>query len=410
MNERRSPGSRSRLPIIAAVALVVFALGLGGVAAAEPVPGGTLDPTTIPKYDPAGDTAGHAGDASPTTTRSRCSSSSSRSCRRPCPRRPCGATALSTTPGPSTTRPSPSRPGRPADEGQVDQRAGGRERQLPAAPAARRPDAALGQSGGRDRGPGPRRDDVRSRTPARCPSSPTCTAPTSARRATATPRPGGCRRPTTSRPGYATRGSHWDQIAGVADRARRGDLPVPQRPAGGHPLVPRPHPGHDPAERVRGTGRLLPAARRRQRPGRRACCPGPAPQLGDAAGTKYYEIPIAIQDRSFNADGSLFYPGHRAFFEGLSLPESAGHPLHARPGRTTGRATCPPIWNPEFFGNTMVVNGKTWPYLEVEPRRYRLRLLNGCDSRGSSSSRPTCRCPFWQIGADRGFLPAAGAS
>ena len=36
-----------------------------------------------------------------------------------------------------------------------------------------------------------------------------------------------------------------------------------------------------------------------------------------------------------------------------------------------------PQWNPEFFGNTIVVNGKTWPYLNVEQRRYRLRLLNG---------------------------------
>lgn len=35
------------------------------------------------------------------------------------------------------------------------------------------------------------------------------------------------------------------------------------------------------------------------------------------------------------------------------------------------------IWDPEFFGNTMVVNGRTWTYLDVEPRRYRLRLLNG---------------------------------
>ena len=41
----------------------------------------------------------------------------------------------------------------------------------------------------------------------------------------------------------------------------------------------------------------------------------------------------------------------------------------------------PPLWNPEFFGNTMVVNGKTWPKLTVEPRKYRFRLLNGCDSR-----------------------------
>ena len=41
----------------------------------------------------------------------------------------------------------------------------------------------------------------------------------------------------------------------------------------------------------------------------------------------------------------------------------------------------PPIWNPEFFGNTIVVNGRTWPFLEVEQRRYRFRCLNGCNSR-----------------------------
>jgi FtsP/CotA-like multicopper oxidase with cupredoxin domain len=40
-----------------------------------------------------------------------------------------------------------------------------------------------------------------------------------------------------------------------------------------------------------------------------------------------------------------------------------------------------PIWVPEFFGNCMVANGRTWPYHLVEPRRYRLRILNGCNSR-----------------------------
>ncbi len=36
--------------------------------------------------------------------------------------------------------------------------------------------------------------------------------------------------------------------------------------------------------------------------------PGPAPKRGDPPGMRYYEIPIVIQDRSFNTDGSLFYP------------------------------------------------------------------------------------------------------
>jgi FtsP/CotA-like multicopper oxidase with cupredoxin domain len=62
----------------------------------------------------------------------------------------------------------------------------------------------------------------------------------------------------------------------------------------------------------------------------------------------------------------------------------------------------------------MVVNGRTWPVLEVEPRRYRFRLLNGCNSRflilrlaGDPTTRPAPTVlPFWMIGADGGFLPA----
>ena len=48
------------------------------------------------------------------------------------------------------------------------------------------------------------------------------------------------------------------------------------------------------------------------------CLPGPAPKEGDKfpSNKAYYEIPIAIQDRAFNADGSLFYPDSREFFDG----------------------------------------------------------------------------------------------
>lgn len=129
--------------------------------------------------------------------------------------------------------------------------------------------------------------------------------------------------------------------------------------------------------------------------------PGPAPALSDPPGMSYYEIPLAIQDRSFNADGSLFFPDSRAFFDefgGPYIPDS----------------DISPIWNPEFFGNTTVVNGRTWPYLEVEPRRYRFRFLNGCNSRflilkmvtNPIEPRPaTTALPFWQIGTEGGFLP-----
>ena len=121
--------------------------------------------------------------------------------------------------------------------------------------------------------------------------------------------------------------------------------------------------------------------------------PGPAPALNDPPGLKYYEIPIAIQDRSFNKDGSLFYPDSRRFFDrfkGPYIPES----------------DISPIWNPEFFCDAMVVNGRTWPFLEVEPRRYRFRLLNGCNSRFLILKLSDSNLNFWQIGTDGGFLPA----
>jgi spore coat protein A, manganese oxidase len=131
--------------------------------------------------------------------------------------------------------------------------------------------------------------------------------------------------------------------------------------------------------------------------------PGPAPQLGDPPGRRYYEIPIAIQDRSFNADGSLFYPNSRAFFEGLD-PSQLQIPF-IPDAACGGPSDISPIFNPEFFGNTIVVNGRTWPFLEVEKRRYRFRFLNGCNSRFLLLELSN-GLPFWQIGAEGGFLPA----
>ncbi len=148
--------------------------------------------------------------------------------------------------------------------------------------------------------------------------------------------------------------------------------------------------------------------------------PGPAPSgTGDPNFNAAYratirEIPIAIQDRSFNADGSLFYPADRSFFDGFTGPyidNTAGAP----PSDISG------IWNPEAFFNTMVVNGTTWPKLDVDPVQYRFRLLNGCNSRtlnlamfvvndtdgipGNLDDTLGAEVPFYQIGAEQGFLP-----
>lgn len=123
-----------------------------------------------------------------------------------------------------------------------------------------------------------------------------------------------------------------------------------------------------------------------------------------------FEVPLVIQDRSFNADGSLFYPSA----------------LEATPD-----GGCEPQPNPsivpEFFGNTALVNGKVWPRLSVQPRQYRLRFLNGANARFfnlrleacicTMPATPSCTCAvglttadgpaLLQIGSDQGFLPAA---
>lgn len=133
-----------------------------------------------------------------------------------------------------------------------------------------------------------------------------------------------------------------------------------------------------------------------RRYGTPAVLPGPAPKEHDPYPSKkpYREIPIVIQDRSFNDDGSLFYPDSRAFFDGYGGPYVPHSDL-------------PPNWNPEFFGNMTMVNGATWPFLEVEQRRYRFRFLNGCQSRFlilDFNGVPGVK--VWQIGGDGGFLSA----
>jgi spore coat protein A len=133
---------------------------------------------------------------------------------------------------------------------------------------------------------------------------------------------------------------------------------------------------------------------RDSRNGSVAVLPSPAPREVDKVPSNktYYEIPIAIQDRSFNTDGSLFYPNSREFFDGI-----------VRDYIPAGKFS--PIWNPEFFGNMIMANGNTWPFQTVEQRRYRLRFLNGCQSRVLILDFQQIRgVEVWAIGNEGGFL------
>ncbi|MGA7503334.1 MAG: multicopper oxidase [Candidatus Sulfotelmatobacter sp.] len=91
-----------------------------------------------------------------------------------------------------------------------------------------------------------------------------------------------------------------------------------------------------------------------------------------------YELPLILYDRLLTRDGQLIYP-------------------------TSGIPGSP--WVPELFGNAILVNGKLFPYLDVEPRRYRLRVLNGSNARTYHLAFAN-DVPFHQIGTDQGLLPA----
>jgi len=91
------------------------------------------------------------------------------------------------------------------------------------------------------------------------------------------------------------------------------------------------------------------------------------------------EIPLFLCDRLLTEEGQLYYP-------------------------VSGRHDAP--WVPEVFGNVMLVNGAVLPYLQVQPRRYRFRVINAANGRFFHLSLPDHR-PFLQIGSDQGLLAAA---
>jgi spore coat protein A len=105
-----------------------------------------------------------------------------------------------------------------------------------------------------------------------------------------------------------------------------------------------------------------------------------------------YEIPLLLQDRTLDDKGQLVYSP--TFDDGQKPPLN--------------------WWAPQLFGDLPVVNGVIYPYLQVEPRRYRLRLLNGANARffnlffnlAKSPTDIPSLVPIHQIGTDGGFLPA----
>ncbi|MGA7887296.1 MAG: multicopper oxidase family protein [Acidobacteriaceae bacterium] len=104
------------------------------------------------------------------------------------------------------------------------------------------------------------------------------------------------------------------------------------------------------------------------------------------------EIPLMLQDRTVDASGRLVY--QPTYADGTLPPAGA--------------------WGPQLFGDLPVVNGAIYPFLEVEPQRYRLRVVNAANGRFFNlfmnlAERPTdipSLVAFHQIGSDGGMLAA----
>ena len=174
----------------------------------------------------------------------------------------------------------------------------------------------------------------------------------------------------------------------------------------------------------------------------------------------YREIPLIICDKSFNTDGSMFYPSNRSFAENLTpeqfniatipqwfdpndsnvmpfvpgnsstmtmpMPTDGSMPMTmpmTMPMPTDGSMPMPtptdgsmttnstfvasdvhPITVPEFFGNSIVVNGVTWPYMMVDRLRYRFRILNASNARSYILHFGTNMYNFWVIGTDTSVI------
>ena len=102
-------------------------------------------------------------------------------------------------------------------------------------------------------------------------------------------------------------------------------------------------------------------------------------------------FPLVIQDRTFDTTGQLFLPSASA--GGVLWAPNPEHPY----------------WVPEFVGDTILVNGKTWPFMNVEPKRYTFMFVNGSNARTyeMALTDPISKNPgpaLWVIGTDGGYL------
>jgi spore coat protein A len=120
------------------------------------------------------------------------------------------------------------------------------------------------------------------------------------------------------------------------------------------------------------------------------------------------ELPIVLQDKVFDAKGNIAYTGDSPALNGWNTVDPTK--VKTLPGFPTYDPNDPnvvvtggaPTHVPEMFGDVICVNGMSWPSAKVEPRQYRLRLLNGSDSRVYNLNFGGLL--FYQVSTDVGLL------
>jgi spore coat protein A len=119
-----------------------------------------------------------------------------------------------------------------------------------------------------------------------------------------------------------------------------------------------------------------------------------------------YDLGMAIQDRAFTSDGQLYYPAYKNDpLPGTDM--TVGDVVPQKFYDTFGEDA--PSVVPEFFGDTILVNGMAWPKLNLAAGDYEFRLLNGSDSRFYVLNVSDPNVPVYLVGTDGGLLDHAVA-